>query len=212
MNSTFENMSRSVTNLIRYGVVILAIFTTALISNFEILASPSSQPTSAPTSQPAEEPVKETWRTDPRLKGRFPPDFPDDLQVIVHDGGPRVTTHVPELVWVRITSSSGDVFTATILNKPEQLTSVKLDSVIQFIVPEGGDYPLMVSPQYLAERSKWVIEPCNKCGLTELFDPPSTLIKIVFPDLPPDQKMEAFTAFCGACGGVQVVRDKDFEE
>jgi hypothetical protein len=31
------------------------------------------------------------WRDDPLLKGRFHPDFPDDLQVVVHDGGPRLT-------------------------------------------------------------------------------------------------------------------------
>jgi hypothetical protein len=30
----------------------------------------------------------------------------------------------------------------------------------------------------------------------------------VFPNAPPDAVMEAFTALCGGCGGVQVVEHK----
>src|SRR5215471_14876033 len=32
------------------------------------------------------------WREHPLLKSRFHPEFPDDLQVIVHDGGPRLSS------------------------------------------------------------------------------------------------------------------------
>jgi hypothetical protein len=67
----------------------------------------------------------------------------------------------------------------------------------------------MVSDKYLAERRNWVIQPCAKCGLSELFDAPSDLQKIVFPSMPPDATMKMFTAFCGLCGGVQVVQHKD---
>jgi hypothetical protein len=57
------------------------------------------------------------WRTHPKLKGRFLPEHPDDLQVIVHDGGPRVTDKRPEAVWVTITGCDGDVFTGRVLNQ-----------------------------------------------------------------------------------------------
>ncbi len=40
------------------------------------------------------------WREHPKLKGRFHPDHPDDLQVIAHDGGARITGNAPEAVWV----------------------------------------------------------------------------------------------------------------
>ncbi|MGV3721034.1 MAG: hypothetical protein ACO1SX_08995, partial [Actinomycetota bacterium] len=45
------------------------------------------------------------WRAHPKLRGRLHPDHPDDLQVIVHDGGPRISTHAPEAVWVSVTGA-----------------------------------------------------------------------------------------------------------
>jgi hypothetical protein len=154
------------------------------------------------------------WRKHPKLKGKFHPEYPDDVQVLVHDGGPRLTTHRPEGVWVRVTACAGSVFTGTVLNQPHQLTSVREGSTIKFIAPEGGQHPLMVTEKYLCERPNWIIHPCQKCGLTELFDPPSDLMRVVFPNVPEGSIMEMFTAFCGACGGVQVVqyRDAQIEE
>jgi hypothetical protein len=67
----------------------------------------------------------------------------------------------------------------------------------------------MVTQKYLEERSKWIIHPCNQCGLDELFDAPSDLIQKIFPDTPAGSSLGMFTSFCGACGGVQVVQDKD---
>jgi hypothetical protein len=145
------------------------------------------------------------WRNYPKLQDRLHPQHPDDVQVIVHDGGPRMTDRRPEAVWVRIVAGEGDVFTGELLNEPQQLVSVKRGDRIQFVVPASGGHPVMVRPKYLAERPSWVIHPCNQCGLSELFDAPSDLIAKVFPDLPPGQRPEMFTAFCGACGGVQGV-------
>jgi hypothetical protein len=145
------------------------------------------------------------WRNHPRLKGRLHPEHPDDVQVLVHDGGPRMTDRRPEAVWVHVVSIEGDVFTGEVLNEPEQLTSVRQGDRAQFVVPASGEHPLMVRPKYLAERDRWVIHPCNQCGLSELFDAPSDLIAKVFPNLPADQVPEMFTAFCGSCGGVQSV-------
>jgi len=49
------------------------------------------------------------WRTHPKLKRRFLPEHPDDLQVIVHDGGPRITDRRPEAVWVTVNGCDGDI-------------------------------------------------------------------------------------------------------
>jgi len=38
-----------------------------------------------------------------------------------------------------------------------------------------------------------------------LFDAPSDLQAKIFPNVPADAKMEAFTSFCPVCGGVQMV-------
>jgi hypothetical protein len=149
-----------------------------------------------------------SWRTHPRLQGRFHPDFPDDIQVIVHDGGPRLSRAGREIVWVRVTDGEGDLFAGTLLNQPVNVTCVSAGDSIQFIVPESGKHPLLVTEKYLLERPDWVIHPCSRCGLTELFDAPSDLIRVVFPPLSeagPAEVPVMFTAFCGCCGGVQVV-------
>lgn len=150
-----------------------------------------------------------TWRDDSRLRGKFHPEYPDSLQVLIHDGGPRFTDRRPELVWVRVTGIEGDAFTGEVLNQPQQLVGVHERSIIRFLVPASGPHPLMVSEKYLRERGNWVIQPCQGCGLSELFDAPSDLIQKVFPDAPPGAIIETFTAFCGVCGGVQVIQYKD---
>jgi hypothetical protein len=66
----------------------------------------------------------------------------------------------------------------------------------------------MVTDKYLAERRAWDILPCRKCGFSELFDAPSDLIRVVFPDTPPGAQMSMFTAFCPLCGGVQGVKSR----
>ena len=42
------------------------------------------------------------WSKHPLLQERLHPEHPDDLEVIVHDGGPRITDRKPELMWVTI--------------------------------------------------------------------------------------------------------------
>jgi WD40 repeat protein len=149
------------------------------------------------------------WRQHPRVQARLNPDYPDDIQVLVHDGGPRMSEHRPELVWVRVTDYDGVVFSGEVLNQPTQLDAVKKGTVIQFLVPAGGEHPIQVTPKYVAERGEWIIAPCDRCGLTELFDAPSDLLPKIFPNLPPGGVTEMFTTFCGACGGMQLVQHKD---
>lgn len=85
------------------------------------------------------------WRQHPKLAGRFHVDYPDDVQVLAHDGGPRLTDRSPELIWVRITACDGDVFTARVLNQPHQLSSVTQGTEIRFIAPAGSEHLLRSS-------------------------------------------------------------------
>jgi hypothetical protein len=152
-----------------------------------------------------------TWNEYPKLQGRFHPEFPDALQVIVHNGGPHISDRQPELIWVRVTECQDQVFSGLLLDKPLHLHGVSQGSVIQFIVPGGGQYPLLVTPKYLQERSSWrLLTPCNKCGLTEIFDPPSQLLAASFPNVAAGQLTGGFTftTRCGWCGGGIVVRLK----
>jgi len=142
------------------------------------------------------------------LRGRFLPDHPDDLQVIVHDGGPRITRNRPEAVWVTVTGMDGEVFRGRLLNEPHNLQSVRHGSEIKFVMPTGSEHPIMVTDKYLRERGSWVIDPCQKCGLSELFDAPSDLIRVLFPNTAPDEEVSMFTAFCPLCGGVQLVEKR----
>lgn len=144
------------------------------------------------------------WRNHPALKGKFHPEYPDDIQVIVHDGGPRLTHRRPELIWVRVIGGTDPLFTGVILNQPDQLKSVHQDQPIKFIAL--NPYPLMVTDKYLEERKDWIIHPCDRCGLPELFDAPSDLMRAVFPNMPQGAQSDAFTAFCGACGGILIVQ------
>lgn len=159
--------------------------------------------------QPAAGSLWGVWREHPKLKGRFLPDYRDDLQVFVHDGGPRITRNSPEAVWVRVTGMEGEVFRGQVLNQPHHLQSVRQLSEIKFVVADGAEFPIMVTDKYLQERGQWIIHPCQKCGFSELFDAPSDLIRVVFPNTPPDAQTTMFTAFCPLCGGVQGVESRE---
>lgn len=148
------------------------------------------------------------WRHHPQLRDRFLPEHPDDLQVIVHDGGPRLTQARPEAVWVSVTAMEGDVFRGRVLNEPQQLARVKCGDEIRFVVPAGAPHPILVTEKYLRERGAWTVHPCDKCGLSELLDAPSELVAAKFKGLPPDAQPEMFTAFCPLCGGGQVIELK----
>jgi hypothetical protein len=146
------------------------------------------------------------WGKHQKLQARLHQEYPDDLQVVVHDGGPRLSRVAPEVVWVRITSGEGDLFNGTVLNQPTDVSSVAAGSSVRFKVPESGEFPLMVTEKYLLERADWIIHPCNRCSLTELFDAPSDLLRVVFPGDSDQMQPEMFTAICGWCGGAQLVQ------
>ena len=77
-------------------------------------------------------------------------------------------------------------------------------------MPKGWKLPLLLTEKYLRERPDWIIRPCENCGLSELFDAPSDLVRATFPNLPDGAVLETFTTFCGMCRGrgVQVIQLK----
>jgi hypothetical protein len=163
------------------------------------------------------------WRTDPLLT--FHADYPDDTQAFVHDGEPRRTRRPGEICWVRLQGvepapprrllvmeepgpdyePSPHVYIGVLLNQPHGLQSVKQGDRIKLVSVHGMPHPLHVTDEYLRERADWAISPCNKCGATEVFDPPSVMGKLRFPDLPPGSTLDGFSSFCTMCGGVQML-------
>ncbi len=93
------------------------------------------------------------WRESPKLKGRFLPGHPDDLQVIVHDGGPRITHSAPEVVWVTVTGMDGEVFHGQVLNQPHSLRTVRQGAEIKFVMPDGSEHPVMVTTSTCASAA-----------------------------------------------------------
>lgn len=175
------------------------------------------------------------WRADPVLRPLLHASFPDDVQVLTHDGEPRRTKRDLEECWVRIsgavtgpartamyTPESGlseaefarryqardVVYLGKLLNAPHHLESVRQGDTIAFLCGGGVPNPLMVTEQYLAERSAWTIAPCGKCGLSECLDPPSVMARTRFANMPPGAVMKSFTAFCARCGGIQMLTHK----
>ena len=61
-----------------------------------------------------------------------------------------------------------------------------------------------------------VFEALRKCGMPDLFDAPSDLQAKIFPNIPPDARVEAFTTFCpsaaeyGLCrpNRLKIIRNK----
>jgi hypothetical protein len=137
------------------------------------------------------------WRRDGRLAGRFHADCPDDLQVLVHDGGPKTSRNPRELIWARIVAARGTDYVAVALNQPHAVRTVVEGQHFTFRVV-GAPHPLLVGAAYLSERDGWQIEPCSGCGLDELLDPPSRLAAISFGNTGGSLPV-AFTQHCPLC-------------
>jgi hypothetical protein len=173
--------------------------------------------------------IASPWLTDPALSGRFHPQQPNDLQVVVHDGEPRRTKLAPEAAWVTVTGVHGilrmpvaseatkmpldpsqvswserAVYTATLLNEPRQLVTVRRGESLLFLHSPGIPHPVRVTEQYIAERSRWAVIACQGCGADQSLDPPSIMARTRFPDAPAGATPVAFTAIC-PCGGTMTL-------
>ena len=169
------------------------------------------------------------WRDDPALARRFHPDHPDDLEVIVHDGEPRRTGRAPEACWVTVTAlhrqvripvalpdavppvsaeqvtwTPRSVYAGRLLNHPHHLTTTKQGEMVLFMVVPGLPHPLLVGEAYLAERGRWALIACDRCGADQALDPPTIMARTRFPDAPAGSMPVAFTAFC-PCGGTMAL-------
>ncbi len=192
--------------------VVLRELTPEEIASHRLPARPDWLATFGPQPDPAA-----PWHRDALLVGKFNPQHPDDIQTFVHDGDPRRMRRGPELCWVRILrvdraptrqvasdyEPSRHVYIGELLNQPHTLESVKRGDRIKIISVHGLPHPLHVTDEYLQEREAWRITPCDKCGASECFDPPSVMARVRFPDAPKDQVITAFTSFCSHCGGIQ---------
>jgi hypothetical protein len=209
--ATWSTFPQKIGNRIKSPVVrILSVFVAAAAVG--CVDHSTNEPVAARTPKELDMSASEaSWRVDPLLMDRFHPEYPDDVQVIIHDGGPRFTEKSPELVWVTVTSKIANTYRGKVLNQPQALTTVKQADEINFMAVAGAEYPFLVSQKYLDERAQWVIKPCEKCGFPELFDAPSDLVRKVFPNVRENEDVEVFTSFCPMCRGVQVIHKPGFE-
>jgi hypothetical protein len=121
---------------------------------------------------------------------------------------PGLKIRQPELVWVTVTGMKDDTLTGRVLNQPVGLKSVEKGDEVRLIMPKGGSkHPILATEKYLVERSDWIVHPCDKCGMTELFDAPSDLIRVTFADATKGSPL-ALTSRCAMCGGTQIIQGK----
>lgn len=164
------------------------------------------------------------WRQDPALAGRFWGQDPDALEVLIHEGEPRRTGERPELCWVRITALYGhmmfpyrprsarapaatddvrwgarSVYRGTLLDQPRRLTAIERGESLLLLTVAGTPLPVQVGARYLAERARWAVAPCDRCGADHALDPPTTLARTRFGAAAEAIPVE-FTTLC-ACGG-----------
>lgn len=139
------------------------------------------------------------WCDDPALKGRFVPGYSDDLQVLVHDGGPKFSDLAPELIYARIVAVDGEVYRAIALSQPRRLLSLKAGDTFMFIASHTAGRPTLVCEAYRRERRRWRISPCQGCGQSEAFDPPSALLAKTGFESPKATSTVVFSQQCPAC-------------
>ncbi len=96
------------------------------------------------------------------------------------------------------------VYVGQLLNQPTHLTSVRQGASVRFVHAPGLPLPLLVTPQYEAERARWAFTPCTQCGADQALDPMSVMAKTRFPNAPQGAVPVAFSAFC-PCGGTMML-------
>jgi hypothetical protein len=155
------------------------------------------------------------WHNDPLLVGKFHATYPNDVQVIMHDGGPRLSTIAPELMWVRLhglasqSRASFRVYRGTLLGDAQRLPNLKAGALVLVLTASGSPHPIRTTDAYIEDRARYDIRPCCGCGFSELFDPPMALGRRLHPEIPEGAKMANYATRCALCGGLQEVVAKE---
>jgi hypothetical protein len=161
--------------------------------------------------------VSSEWEQIPYLANKLHPINRNQVQVCIHDGGPVPAVCVvrpqknarieevaiassnhfkmPQLLWAEIVGRRGRIFEARLLQDPIIVRQIQKDSHFLFQIKPDSPWPFLVTEKYLADRVNWTISPCNKCGFSELFDPPSQLIQSYLPGV----KVSAVDGFSWQC-------------
>ncbi len=150
--------------------------------------------------------MSETWLHHPRLRHHFHSRRPSELRVLLHDGGRSLTGRPPELAWVRVTGRHGQVFEGRVLDAPERVRGTRAGDAILFLAPHRAPHPIQTDRAYLRERRQWLIEPCVRCGLNELFDAPSRLLERSAQR--EENRRVGFSTPCPLCPGRMRVRPR----
>jgi hypothetical protein len=85
---------------------------------------------------------------------------------------------------------SAEIYVGKLLNAPHGLSTVKEGDLIRFLAVPGLPHPLHVTSGYLRERPHWGVTPCDKCGASECFDPPTVMARTRFPGMSPESEQE----------------------
>lgn len=150
-----------------------------------------------------------------------------DFRVLLHQGGPRpaesvlrrtggrierlavepaVEPPVPELVAARIVGQEGRAFRVELAEPPQFLKAFAQGGQLLIFRMPTLEKPFLVSEAYVAERKQWTISPCSVCGFSELFEPPSELLRSALR-IPSPELVEGFSWRCPlpGCSGTILV-------
>lgn len=152
-----------------------------------------------------------------------------DFKVLLHKGGPRpaetvlrrtggrierlavepaAEPPVPELVAARIVGQEGRAFRVELAEPPQFLKAFAQGGPLLIFRMPTLEKPFLVSEAYVAERKQWTISPCSVCGFSELFEPPSELLRGAL-SIPSPELVEGFSWRCplpGCTGTILVDR------
>lgn len=142
------------------------------------------------------------WRMDPELAAWCHINYPDDCQVLIHNGAsPTFGDTDREIVWATINDRQGDIFSATVINDPQHVQSIRQGHTIQFAKTGGNHPPALLTGELVRDLPRLDVKPCQKCRNRLVFD---SIAKLA-----PDE-VEAYPhkveTVCRFCGEPQIVR------
>lgn len=126
------------------------------------------------------------------------------IQVIVHTPETADGDAPPEILQGIVTAARGPLLTVRLRESPEGLSGLAKGDTIRCLKRPELRHPLLVTEQYLRERTHSYVTACEDCGFPEAFEPPTVLA--VAAGLDPAVTSATFTAPCPLCEGTQMVR------